>query len=188
MRKRSCLKAALLLVLLCGGGMITCVAVSVLSPPRTFAPSDLVGTWQVDYDQYDIPDGLSEGRVHGVETITLRANGAYQQVFSGVYTGPWNKWWLEDGWILHLQGARLFIMGIKAAEYFARGEAGAHVQGCSGKYIELDGTELILCAKPDPDAPGGIILEHLPVGDPDSPEIVEFHRIVAPVPTTTSVP
>jgi len=188
MRKPNFLKAVLILLLLCSGSMMTCVVVENLSPPKSFVPSDLAGTWQADYDQYDIPDGLSMGRVHGVETITLRTDGTYQQVFSGVYTGPWNKWWLEDGWILHLRGARLFIMGIKAAEYFAQGEAEAHWEDCLGREIELDGTELILCAKPDPNAPGGIILEHLPVGDPDSPEIVEFHRIAAPVPTTTSVP
>lgn len=165
---------------LCGGlaflGGPLCVGLVFQDSPQTFEASDLVGTWRADYSQYDVPDPNTLGSVRGVETITLQADGTYQQAFGDVYTGPWNQWRLESGHTLHLEGARLFIF------FGTEGHGLAVADDCAGKRIELDGSELILCAQSKWGEPSGVVLQHLPAGDPDSPEIVEFHRVSVPTP------
>ena len=171
--------ALITLLALCGGLGLLCGALyraSVLGPSQTFEISDLVGTWRADYGQYDVPDPTTLGKVSGVETITLQADGTYQQAFGDVYTGPWNQWRLESGQTLHLEGGRLFIF------FGTEGHGLAVADDCVGKTITLDGSELILCARSKWGEPGGVVLQHLPTGDPDSPEIVEFHRVIVPTP------
>ena len=84
------------------------------NPPATLRESDLVGTWKADY-----------GRYHGVDTLILRADGTFKQVYENqredhIYETPWNKWWLErfpDGRVrVHLKGARYYLSGIRMAE------------------------------------------------------------------------
>lgn len=149
---------------------------SVPGSSQTFEISDLVGTWRADYGQYDVPDPTTLGNVRGVETITLQADGTYQQTFGNVYTSSWNQWRLESGQTLHLEGARLFTF------FGTEGHGLAVATNCGRKTITLDGSELILCARSKRGEPGGVVLQHLPTGDPDSPEIVEFHRVSVPTP------
>jgi hypothetical protein len=73
-------------------------------PPSTLKESDLVGTWQTKY------------RGERIDTITLRADGTYKQVYRQpdgyTYESPWNRWYLEyrdSGWIyVHLEGMRYY--------------------------------------------------------------------------------
>jgi hypothetical protein len=58
---------------------------------------DLVGIWEAHYADAD-----------GIDTLTLRADGTYQQVYKDangyVYKSSWNKWYLE-----HLPDERLRV-------------------------------------------------------------------------------
>lgn len=80
--------------------------------PNTFKKSDLVGTWQAIYD----PDRI--------DTITLRADGTYKQVYRELdgytYESPWNRWYLEyrpSGWIyVYLEGMRYYANDIETGE------------------------------------------------------------------------
>lgn len=142
---------------------------------------DLVGTWEAVY--------LDIGFEHasGVEILTLKADGTYQQIYKDgrgyVYTSPRYKWWLEKGRIIHLEQGRFYLDGITEAEMLARGDA-----RIAYPEITLDGTEIILYVWRDPDNPNGLVLEHLPVGDGDSPDIVQFHRRSTLIPKASDIP
>jgi hypothetical protein len=152
----------------------------------TFEAAELVGTWEATYEE------VGPHHVSGVEILTLRADGTYQQIFRGeggyVYTSPWYKWWLEDRRVIHLERGRFYPEGIIWAEWLGRGDAIVYTHDWRGREIRLDGTEIVLYVWLDSDAPGGVILEHLPVGDPDAPDYVQFHRVSKRVPVSTSVP
>lgn len=153
---------------------------------KVYEVSDLVGTWRAIYQDVGFE------HVSGVETITLKADGTYQQTFEGergyVYTSPWNKWWLEPGRILHLEGGRFYPLGIRTAEDLANGRVRAFGGSPTDENVELDGTEIVLYAWGCSDAPGGVVLEHLAVGDPDSPDIVRFYQVTTPAPVATAAP
>lgn len=155
---------------------------------KVYEVSDFVGTWRATYENVE----NVWGSVSGVETITLKADGTYQQTFEGekgyVYTSPWNKWWLESGRVLHLEGGRFYPLGIQDAEDLASGRLGASLISPTGERVELDGTEIVLYPSSYSDAPSGVVLEHLAVGDPDSPDIVRFYRVTAPAPAATATP
>lgn len=182
MKRRNWSKIAMCFLL----GIIGLACVGV--PRRkVYEVSDFVGTWRAIYQD------VGFDHVSGVETITLKADGTYQQTFEGergyVYTSPWNKWWLEEsGRILHLEGGRFYPLGIQDAKDLASGRLGASLISPTGERIELDSTEIVLYAWGYSDAPGGVVLEHLAVGDPDSPEIVRFYRVAIPASAVTATP
>jgi len=156
---------------------------------KTFTPSEHVGTWRADYagiENFDI-------KLTGVETLTLRADGTYQQVYDDgkgyVYTSLWNKWYLKPGErLLYLEGGRVYPLGIKEAERRAANPRGVAVctylpYSSMDKHIEIDCTDAILYIRPEPGAPGGLILVYPEVGDPDDPEYVQFYLVATPTPT-----
>lgn len=144
-------------------------------PPKALEPGVLAGVWTTTYE------GIGPFRVSGVETLALRSDGTYQQTYengSYVYKSSWNPWWVEDGWIIHLMHGRFYLYGVTWAEDFAT--SGTEVHFMDG--TALDGTEIILFARPDSDIPGRLLLEHLAVGDPDSPDVVQFRRVSTRIP------
>ena len=147
----------------------------------TLTPVDVVGTWQADYSksavpEVSVPTGLDF--INGIETVTLESDGTFQQTFKGeTEESTYGVWTLEDGDILHLKGAKVYVYGLQFAERLASGQARASVYDCHGQPIEVNGSELMLCVSPDRNTPGGLALQHLEIGDPDSPEIVKFHRM-----------
>ena len=161
-----------ILILLCLAGLTGCTSRYYYGQRGTFDASDLAGIWQADYSQYDLAGTYAPRS--GIEIITLRMDGTFQQSFSGTYISQCGDWWLESRWILHLAGARLFLYGAAG---------GAYTVDCEGNSVELDGTELLLCARLKPSAPGGIVLQHLTIGDPDAPKVIEFRRIANTMPT-----
>jgi hypothetical protein len=143
--------------------------------------TELVGVWKTTYQDF----GPFE--ISGTETITLKADGTYQQVYKDglyVYKSPWYQWWLEKGRIIHLEHGRFYLYGTTWAEDFAKSGTTITFQGG----VALDGTEIILYARPDPDAPEQVILEHLPVDDPDAPDIAQFHRVSTWIPRDSDTP
>lgn len=173
-----------------------CVALQMLlvscfapSPQRSFTVEDVAGAWQVDYSRYDLPYFGDEqikalltrqppaadiGWVRGIETITLAPDGTFSQRFdspSGAIEAAGT--WFIDNEGVHLQGARFFPYGPDIARkggYYSGPDCGDR------RTITLGPAEVLLCVKSDRDAPGGVVLRHLPVGDPDAPEIVTFDR------------
>ncbi|NIN94247.1 MAG: hypothetical protein GTO49_04500, partial [Anaerolineae bacterium] len=147
--------------------------------------SDLVGTWSADYE-------VSFGRrcwyrMTGVETLTLRADGTYQQLYDDgrgyVYVSPWNRWRLEEeedrgASILHLEGGRFYPLGKEWAEALAERSWQYHSDDDGrGQPLDLDGTEVILHVR---SRSGQRCLEYPPVCDLDAPVIVNFRLVASP--------
>lgn len=166
--------------------MILCVLVVVIAaacccagfPIKQIKPSDLAGTWRAEYDKY----ARHNCSLTGVETLTLRPDGTYQQVYEDrkgyVYTSPWNEWHLDHSrrgyLIVRLKGGRFYPLGVEDAERIARGELRYHVESYGGEIVTVDATEVILYVFATREGP---YLEHLPVCEPDFPVNVEFYRI-----------
>lgn len=157
---------------------------------KTFTPSLHVGTWRADYtgtENLDI-------KLTGVEILTLRADGTYQQIYDDgkgyVYTSPWSKWYLKSKErILYLEGGRLYPLGVKEAERRAKNPRGAALctylpYSSMDKNVEIDCTDAVLYILPEPSVQGGLILAYPEVGDPDDPEYVKFYLVATPTPTT----
>lgn len=148
--------------------------------------SDVAGNWRAEYDEayFRARCGYT---VAGVETLTLKANGTYQQVYSDgrgyVYESPWNKWYLDEyrgSSVVRLAGARFYPLGIEDAEKMATGELVYHAIDYGGERIDLDGSELPVYVYVSPAALGGLHLRHLQACDPDAPAIVDFYLESAP--------
>ncbi len=139
-------------------------------------PEDIVGTWQADFSQYSVFDLHSIELVTGTETISFEQDGRYRQFWNNetVATGAWK---LKDGPALHLTDARILTSGPQIAEYYAEGRMISNMLDCQGHEIEIDGSVLILCIMASREDSGGINLQHLSVGDPDSPVDIEFYRV-----------
>jgi len=158
------------------------------SQGQSFTRQDIVGAWQADYTHYTLLDIgklqhlLAEPpaieMLRGFETIVLGLDGVFQQRWelegeSASTAGTWGI----DGSVVHLRGGKLYIYGLSAAEKLAQGRATYQTVNCEGREAAVDPAELVLCIRLDRKAPGGVILQHLPVGDPDAPEIVTFYRV-----------
>jgi len=158
---------------------------------KTFTPSEHVGTWRADYtgtENFDI-------KLTGVETLTLRADGTYQQIYDDgrgyVYASLWNKWYVKPKErLLYLESGRLYPLGVKEAERRARNPRGAALctyppYSSMDKNIEIDCTDAVLYILSEPSAQGGLILVYPEVGDPDDPEYVKFYLVATPMPAVT---
>lgn len=168
-----------------------CVVVQVLlascfapSPQQSFTVEDVAGTWQADYSRYDLPylggDQIRAlltrqpptiEQVRGIETISLSPDGTFGQRFdspSGLIETVGT--WVIDADGVHLHGATFLPYGPDAWGY------GSGPDCRDRRTITLGPGEVLLCVKSDPNAPGGVVMQHLPVGDPDAPEHVTFYR------------
>jgi hypothetical protein len=169
-------------------GVVGCRTVDAVNPFKTFTPGDLVGTWRTEYTgiEYFAWDGTR--KLAGVETLTLRADGTYQQIYDDgmgyKYTSPWNKWRLERGYILHLAGGRFYGLGIRDAESYAHG-ADLTVRGPGNEKMELIG-EMVFFVYPASSKGGAaqLVSPPIPLTDPDTPTTVLLYRVstVAPTP------
>lgn len=177
--------------------IVIALSVAGCCPKATFKhlePPDLLGTWRADYDEQYYRSRCWY-TVSGVERLTLRADGTYQQVYDDgkgyLYTSPWNRWYLEDhrgSAVLRLEGARFYPLGIEDAEKMAKGELVYQAIDYTGASVDLDGTEVLLYVYVGTGTPGGMQLRHLEVCDPDSPAIVDFYLESTPPPTPTILP
>lgn len=129
--------------------------------PEGFRESDLVGTWI----------GSEFGHV---DTLVIRADGTYQQVYTGnpefentaKFISPWNRWTLEyrpNGSIwLHLRGMRR----CDSVESICNNPGGGLPDGsvayfpCEPGDVAEIGEVLLMVAGTRGDAPRGIVLYH----------------------------
>lgn len=135
-------------------------------PPNTFKESDLVGTWQAKYG------------VERIDTITLKADGTYQQIYRQLdgysYESPWNKWYVEyrpTGWIyVHLEGMRYYVDGIELGERGGRRSTGEselfYFYRQEDKVVDMVDKVILKVGRFD-HAPRGIDLVQMKI-DPDS--------------------
>lgn len=150
------------------------------NPPPTFHDSDLVGTWKADYSKYR--DGSYRwDEVKSVEVLVFRSDGTYQQIYDdgegARYTSTWNKWWVErfpEGAIrVHLEGGVFYPAQIEygfGLSYITYRDDG------SGHPLILDDRGTLLIVKVPFPGSSEAYLQYPPVGDPDSPIVVEFFR------------
>lgn len=154
---------------------------------QSFTREDLTGVWQADYSRYDLLDSSELQHllddppaiktVRGIETITLAPDGTFEQRFESE-TGSVSLAgiWTVEGNVVHLEDGKLFVYGLTTAENLAQGKAVYHTVDCEGRDVQIVLSELALCIQRDRKVPGGVVLQHLPVGDPDAPEYVTFYR------------
>jgi hypothetical protein len=141
--------------------------------------SDLVGVWRADYVNVSAVDNATNQiiKVTGVETLTLAANGTYEQIYNDgygyVYKGGWQPWHLDPEKLIHLTSGRWYPSGISNAEGYA--EDGGISVVLRGKRIYLDLDQEILLVV-FVERRGELFLQHLPAFDPDSGGVT-FHRI-----------
>ncbi len=166
--------------------IVLACAIDTANPFKTFTPEELVGTWRAEYKNFRNFDI----EVTGVETITLKADGTFQQIYDDgkgyKHTSLWNKWRLERGRDLYLKGGRFYALGIEKAEGYARGGI-LEVIAPGNRRIELNG-EIVLFLGPTSLAPGGAVLISPPVSDLDAPKYAEFYRVLTPTTTPTINP
>lgn len=144
-------------------------------PPSTFDETDLIGTWQATY-----------GTPNTTDTITLKANRTYQQVFQSPasdysYESSWNKWHVERGpsgrLTLHLEGMRYYGAGIEIGE-----AGGRHSDGHPVLFFDINDMEknlrmtdkVILRIEGNEHFPKGIILWHMHIDLDASPAYFVF--------------
>jgi hypothetical protein len=187
MRARFSIQVAVCTLIALGIPGCCCPAVTLPKP----GVSHLVGTWTAEYDK-DYFGRRCWYTVTGVETLTLKADGTFRQVYDDgtgyVYTSPWNEWRLEDrgaGAVLHLQGGRFYPLGIELAEALADGSFSYHSDDDGrGQPLDLDGTEIILHVRR---RSGQTSLDYPPVCDLDAPVIVTFYAVSEPAAALTAL-
>lgn len=158
--------------------------------PPVIQMSDLVGDWQVHYTS--APPGTQLGKWIGVETLTLRADGTYRQVYDdgqgNIQIGPWNKWrierlpngptlvWLDNGRFYPLEMVDGAVTG--GPYHYSRYDS------FLGYEVRLEGTGVVLGVNAFfPDVSRASLL-YPPVGELDSETWVQFDRVITPTPTT----
>lgn len=177
--------------------LVACGGVDVGNPFKTFTPSELVGTWRADYAGVEYSGTYSRIKLTGVETLTLRADGTYQQIYNDgkgyLYISPWNKWRLDSKEsFLYLESGRAYYLGIEDAERTAKNPPGkAMCTYLRNERIDVDCADVIFQVLPASMATNltdkRVVLESSELGDPDDPEYVRFYLIATPVPTATVV-
>jgi hypothetical protein len=167
--------------------IIAWVALSVLaiccagSTGPALDSAELEDVWVADYDRRDFEQSGCFAIPTGTETITLRADGTYQQTYEDeygyVFTSTWNNWYLgysAGRHVIHLEGGRFYPLGIEDAEALAEGRLIYTNYGVWGDPLQLDGTEVVLYVGFNSHASREMYLYYPPVCDLDSPVTVEF--------------
>lgn len=168
--------------------MIALVALSVSAiccagfTDTTLDSSELEGVWVANYDRSEFEQSGCIAIPTGTETLTLRADGTYQQTYedgySYVFTSTWNSWYLDYSagrYVIHLEGGRFYPIGIEDAEALAEGRLIYTNYGVWGDPLQLDGTEVVLYVGFNSSASGEMYLYYPPVCDLDSPVTVKFY-------------
>lgn len=170
-------------VLLGSSLLLTGCLPSLFGTSVPVSESDLVGVWRADYEDIlalDSEKGLIE--VPGTETLTLHADGTYEQVYDdgqgNVTSIRGNRWYLDDVDIIHLVGGMWPQLGPADSAFFADQEFHGR-RTVRGKELSLDLGEAFILVDSVANALGErfVTMSHLGTGDPDSPHMVWFHQV-----------
>jgi len=180
----------------------SCTAKRYIDPAPTLQESDLVGVWGADYSIYQ-NKGWDWAKTTGFETLILRADGMYKQVYNDgkghIREEKWKKWWLyrfPDGRVrLWLDGGCFFPLDVDTGFSpltSSCGEVIYYSTNDDGTGHPLDlweyGAGVLLYVQVPADNPGELLLRYPPVYDPDTPIIVTFRRLSTTVPTPDVLP
>ncbi len=190
----------ILCILIGIGATICCCCAGLSTHSRQFAPSDLAGTWRAEYDINEYKKRGCWIEATGVETLTLKADGTYQQIYDDgkgyVYISPWNRWHLkmDRGYVyVYLEGGRFYPLGIEDAEKLASGKLFFYSDDDgTGRPFELDSTTGIFLLRSASwyifTGEYEVTLNYPPVCDLDSPVIVKFYPVSPSPPAPTPSP
>ncbi len=139
-----------------------------------FSESDLVGTWQAVY-----ASSVPFVTIPSTETLTLKADGTYTQVFARGTAGivdvvDGKRWYLDDTEIVHLVEGMWPQLGPYSSRLFAQREVHGFYP-IRGKQLPLDAGEAYLLVSSIGN--GRFNMYHVPTGDPDSPTVIWFEPI-----------
>ena len=138
----------------------------------------LVGSWQAEYKEEFFGS-------FGIEILTINSDGTYKQVFYDsqgiVYENKLGRWSLEDlsSGVAQLQLEEgVFLPGVlflslKPTEWET--PTFEVIDPARGESIKFSGKAILNILL---DAENGLFLEHLPTGDPDSPVIIKFKKLL----------
>lgn len=161
---------------------------------QAITPDEIVGAWRADYAGRRNFDG---DVLSGVETLTIRPDGTYQQTFEDAQSGyfyrsEWNHWrWDARGSIvgfLYLESGRSYVFGTATAEQAARqsGDCSHYVGIVDDPWsqVELPCVDAIVevqndfWLRPGPRAITLKVMVNYQGGDPDAlPEYIKFYRL-----------
>ena len=142
---------------------------------------DLTGIWQARYQDvwaYDSKIGKM-AKVTGTETLTLRPDGTYRQVYDDGYGSiksvDGHRWYLDESNVIHLVDGMWPQLGSEGSALFGERKL-AGVRSIRGKDLQLDAGEAYIQVN----SLGGdrIEMSHLPTGDPDSSFVVRFYQVL----------
>lgn len=118
MRKNHYFRITLFYIVILGG-VFACTASSYGNPPRNLQESDLIGIWEVQYDN------------NSIDKLIIREDGTYKQQYQNmdtnyVFESGWSPFWIEkisDGRVyIHFEGARYYSSGERIAELDGMGD------------------------------------------------------------------
>lgn len=147
---------------------------NLVATSEPFSADDLFGVWQAPYDT-----SLPFVTIPSTETLTLRADGTYTQVFARGTAGmvdvvEGQRWYLDEVNIIHLVGGMWPQLGPERSRLFAKGMI-VGVYSTRNKDLPYDASESYLLVSSIGN--GRLEMHHLPTGDPDSPDVIWFTRI-----------
>jgi hypothetical protein len=147
---------------------------NLVTTSEPFSEADLVGTWRAVYDTTS-----PYITIVSTETLTLRADGTYTQVFARGTAGmvdevDGKRWFLDEAKIIHLAGGMWPQLGPERSRMFAQGLIGG-VYSIRNKELPLNVGEAYLLVSSIGN--GRLEMSHLPTGDPDNRYVVWFERI-----------
>lgn len=144
--------------------------------------SDLVGIWHAEYEDIMAYESGQLIEVRGTETLTLHADGTYEQVYDdgngNITSVQGNHWYLDDADIVHLVGGLWPQLGPTDSAFFA--DQNYHgTRSVRDEELSLDSGEAFLAVGSVANALGEhfVTMSHLGTGDPDSPDMVWFHKV-----------
>ncbi len=147
---------------------------NLVATSEPFSESDLVGTWQGVYDT-----SLPFVTIPSTETLTLKADGTYTQVFARGTAGmvdevDGKRWFLDEANIIHLAGGMWPLLGPERSRMFVQGLIGG-VYSIRNKELPLNDGKAYLVVSSIGN--GRFTMHHVPTGDPDSSDVIWFERI-----------
>lgn len=160
-------------VLVTTSAVLSACLSNLVATSEPFSERDLVGTWQAVYDT-----SMQFVTITSTETLTLKAEGTYTQVFARGSAGmvdvvDGKRWYLDEANIIHLEGGMWPQLGPERSRMFAQGLIGG-VYSIRNKELPLNVGKAYLVVNSIGN--GRFTMHHVPTG-PDGRDIIWFKRI-----------